>query len=277
MPSAVPLATYRLQLTADFDFDKAAAVVPYLKALGITHLYTSPVMKARKGSTHGYDTVDHSQFNPELGGEAGFARLSEALTRHDLGLIIDFVPNHVGVHFADNPWWLDVLEWGQASPHAVSFDIDWDQLAFRARGGVLLPILGTSYGEALERGDIELRYDASEGSFSAWYYEHRLPITPPRYGEILEKVGTAALARDPPLGWQLIELASRYRGPHNPPRQKAAALKAELAGIEGAEAIITRGLEAYRPKASGLAAALTLHGLLERQHYRVAHWRLSAS
>src|SRR4051812_34117286 len=103
MPSAIPLATYRLQLTADFDFDKAAAVVPYLKALGITHLYASPVMKARRGSTHGYDTVDHSQLNPELGGEAGFARLSEALAKHDLGLIIDFVPNHVGVHFADNP------------------------------------------------------------------------------------------------------------------------------------------------------------------------------
>src|SRR5207245_2533635 len=141
MPPAIPLATYRLQLTADFGFDNAAAVVPYLKALGITHLYTSPVMKARKGSTHGYDTVDHSQFNPELGGEAGFARLSEALIKHGLGLIIDFVPNHVGVHFADNPWWLDVLEWGQASPHAASFDIDWDLLPHRARGGVLLPIL----------------------------------------------------------------------------------------------------------------------------------------
>lgn len=140
-------------------------MVPYLKSLGITHLYTSPVMKARKGSTHGYDTVDHGQFNPELGGEAGFARLSEALKAHDLGLIIDFVPNHVGVHFADNPWWLDVLEWGQASPHAVSFDIDWDQLAYRERGGVLLPILGTSYGEALEGGTIELRYDPDEEAF----------------------------------------------------------------------------------------------------------------
>src|SRR3569832_1304984 len=169
MPPAFPIATYRLQLTADFDFDKAAAIVPYLKGLGITLLYASPVMKARKGSTHGYDTVDHSQFHPELGGEAGFARLSEALIKHDLGLIIDFVPFFVGVLFADNPWWLDVLDWGQTSPYAVSFDIDWDQLPYRARGGVLLPILGSSYGEALERGEIELRYAADEGSFSAWY------------------------------------------------------------------------------------------------------------
>src|SRR5690349_20512312 len=185
MPPAIPIATYRLQLSADFDFDAAASVVPYLKALGITHLYASPFMRARKGSTHGYDVTDHARFNPELGGEAGFERLSAALRQHDLGLILDFVPNHIGIHFADNPWWLDVLEWGPASPHAASFDIDWEQLPYRARGGVLLPIIGSSYGQSLENGDIELRYDPAEGSFSAWYFEHRLPIAPERYGEIL--------------------------------------------------------------------------------------------
>ncbi|MGH6717010.1 MAG: alpha-amylase family glycosyl hydrolase, partial [Bradyrhizobium sp.] len=121
MPPSIPLATYRLQLTGDFDFSKAAAIVPYLKALGITHLYASPFMKARRGSTHGYDVVDHGKLNPELGGETGFERLCEALKESDLGLILDFVPNHVGVHFDDNPWWLDVLEWGKASPHAASF------------------------------------------------------------------------------------------------------------------------------------------------------------
>ena len=109
MPPAIPIATYRVQLTANFDFDAAASIVPYLKALGITHLYASPFMKSRKGSTHGYDIIDHTQINPELGGDAGFERLSRALKQHDLGLILDFVPNHVGVHFADNPWWLDVL------------------------------------------------------------------------------------------------------------------------------------------------------------------------
>ena len=154
--TSVPVATYRLQLTADFNFDAAAAVVPYLKKLGISHVYASPFMKARKGSTHGYDIVDHTRFNPELGGDAGFERFSAALKQYDLGLILDFVPNHVGVHFDDNPWWLDVLEWGPASPHAASFDIDWDQLPYRARGGVLLPIIGSSYGEALEKGEIEL-------------------------------------------------------------------------------------------------------------------------
>lgn len=277
MPPAIPLATYRLQLTADFDFDKAAAVVPYLKALGITHLYASPVMKARKGSTHGYDTVDHSQFNPELGGEAGFARLNEALEAHDLGLIIDFVPNHVGVHFADNPWWLDVLEWGQASPHAASFDIDWDQLAFRARGGVLLPILGSSYGEALERGDIELRYDPDEGSLSAWYFEHRLPIAPERYGEILRVIVKEADAAETEPGKGLLSLATRYTGLRRPNRKEAPVFKTELKEIAGAADIIGRGLAAYRAGKDRPAQTLTLHHLLERQHYKLGHWRLASS
>ncbi|WP_035672293.1 malto-oligosyltrehalose synthase, partial [Bradyrhizobium liaoningense] len=277
MPPAIPLATYRLQLTADFDFDKAAAVVPYLKALGITHLYASPVMKARKGSTHGYDTVDHSQFNPELGGEAGFARLNEALEAHDVGLIIDFVPNHVGVHFADNPWWLDVLEWGQASPHAASFDIDWDQLAFRARGGVLLPILGSSYGEALERGDIELRYDPDEGSLSAWYFEHRLPIAPERYGEILRVIVKEADAGETEPGKRLLSLATRYTGLRRPNRKEAPGFKTELKEIADAADLIDRGLAVYRAGKDRPAQTLTLHHLLERQHYKLGHWRLASS
>ncbi|WP_029587278.1 malto-oligosyltrehalose synthase [Bradyrhizobium sp. URHD0069] len=277
MPPAVPIATYRVQLTANFDFDSAAAIVPYLKALGITHLYASPFMKARKGSTHGYDVVDHTKINPELGGDAGFDRLSQALRQHDLGLILDFVPNHVGVHFADNPWWLDVLEWGPASPHAISFDIDWDQLPYRARGGVLLPIIGSSYGEALEKGEIELRYDGDEGSFSAWYFEHRLPIAPERYREILRNLVKEAGAEDSTAGQRILELASRYRGLRHPNRGEAPAFKAELTGIAGSADIIARGLEAYRAGQDRPAQTLTLHHLLERQHYKLGHWRLASS
>ena len=277
MPSAIPIATYRLQLTADFDFDAAAAVVPYLKALGISHLYASPFMKARKGSTHGYDIVDHTQFNPELGGEAGFGRLSEALKSHDIGLILDFVPNHVGVHFADNPWWLDVLEWGQASPHAASFDIDWDQLPYRARGGVLLPIIGSSYGEALEKGDIELRYDPGDGSFSAWYFEHRLPIAPQRYSEILRAVVKQAAAAASPAGKAILDLASRYTGLSHPNRQEAPAFKQALKDIAGGADIVARGLEAYRAQPGRTTQITALHHLLERQHYKLGHWRLASS
>src|SRR6202165_4662027 len=277
MRAAIPSATYRLQLTANFDFDAAAAIAPYLKALGITHVYASPFMKARKGSTHGYDVVNHTVINPDLGGDAGFERLSEALRQHDLGLILDFVPNHVGVHFADNPWWLDVLEWGEASPHAVSFDIDWDILPYRARSGVLLPIIGSSYGEALEKGEIELRHDAGEGSFSAWYFEHRLPIAPESYSEILRTGVKEASAEDGPAGNRILDLASRYKGLRHPNRSEAPAFKAELKGIAGAADIITRGLDAYRAGPERPAQILALHHLLERQHYKLGHWRLASS
>ena len=277
MPPAIPIATYRLQLTAKFDFDAAASIVPYLKALGITHLYASPFMKARKGSTHGYDIVDHTRINPELGGDAGFERLSLALKQHHLGLILDFVPNHVGVHFADNPWWLDVLEWGPASPHAVSFDIDWDILPYRARGGVLLPIIGSSYGKALESGEIELRYDAEEASFSAWYFEHRLPIAPERYSEILRAVVKEAGAEDSAAGKRIVELASRYKGLRHPNRSEAPAFKAELKTIAGSADIVARGLDAYRAGPDRAAQILALHHLLERQHYKLGHWRLASS
>ena len=277
MPPAIPIATYRVQLTPDFDFDAAASIVPYLKALGITHLYASPFMKARKGSRHGYDVVDHTKLNPELGGEDGFERLSRALRDHHVGLILDFVPNHVGVHFADNPWWLDVLEWGPASPHAASFDIDWDILPHRTRPGVLLPIIGSAYGQALEKGEIELRYDSGEGSFSAWYFEHRLPIAPERYSEILRNVVRAADAEDGAPGEHILEVASRYRGLRHPNRAEAPAFKAELKAIPGSVGVIARGLEAYRAGPDRAAQTLALHHLLERQHYRLGHWRLASS
>src|SRR5689334_1666396 len=274
MAPAIPIATYRLQLTADFTFLKAAEIVPYLKALGITHLYASPFMKARKGSSHGYDVVDHTNLNPELGGEAGFARLTNALRAHDLGLILDFVPNHVGVHFADNPWWLDMLEWGPASPRAAAFDVDWEQLPYRKRGGVLLPILGVPYGEALERGEIELRYDAGEGSFSCWYYEHRLPIAPERYGEVLRTVVKEAGAEASDAGKAILALASRFRGLRHPNRQEAPQFKADLKAISGGADIIVKGLAAYRASSDHHTQTLALHHLLERQNYKLGHWRL---
>src|SRR6185312_15669190 len=151
-----------------------------------------PFMKARRGSTHGYDIVDHNVLSPELGGEDGFNRLSATLKSHGMGLILDFVPNHMGVHYADNRWWLDMLEWGQRSPYAESFDIDWDMLPFRKKQGVLLPILGSPYGQSLTQGDIQLKYDSSDGSFSAWYFGHRLPIAPERYSDILRSVAAHA-------------------------------------------------------------------------------------
>ncbi|HET9904850.1 MAG TPA: malto-oligosyltrehalose synthase [Xanthobacteraceae bacterium] len=277
MPPAVPRATYRLQLTQDFTFDDAARLVPYLRALGISHLYASPFLKARAGSLHGYDIVDHAKLNPEFGGEEAFERLSRALAEADMGLILDFVPNHMAVHRADNGWWLDVLEWGQRSPYAAFFEIAWETLPFKAEGGVLLPILGKPYGDALEAGEIALRYDPKEGSFSAWYFEHRLPIRPNRYGDILRTVVAAANAANTEAGQALLTLAQRYPRPADPTRGEAPAYKAAIAAVAGGADIIARGLSAYGPAEGGRAAVLALHRLLERQHYRVAHWRVAGS
>jgi (1->4)-alpha-D-glucan 1-alpha-D-glucosylmutase len=275
MAPGLPLATYRLQLTASFGFDAAAALVPYLQALGISHLYASPFLKARAGSQHGYDIVDYGILNPELGGEIAFERLRDALARAEIGLILDFVPNHMAVHYADNAWWLDVLEWGTESPFAPFFDIDWRAVPCRPR--VLLPILGGPYGEALEKGEIELRYDAAEGSFSAWYYEHRMPIALSCYGEIVRALVAHADAGETPAGRRLLQFAARHQGRTGPAREQAAGFKAELAAIGEAGDVIMRGLPAYRPTPGEIAPARALHELLERQHYQPMHWRLAGS
>lgn len=271
MPPAIPRATYRVQLTKDFTFDDAAAIAPYLKALGISHLYASPFLKARPGSTHGYDIVDHDRLNPELGGDEAFARMSDALKANDLGLILDFVPNHMGVGLSDNQWWLDVLEWGQHSPHAEAFDIDWEAIPYRRHPGVLLPVLGRPYGDALQADEIELRYDAIDGSFAAWYFEHKLPINPQRYGEMLRIIVGTAQAEAEPAGAALLKLADEFGAHGTPSYREAPKLKQALAATEGAAPLIERGLSAYR----GDAGAAAMHRLLERQHYRLAYWRVA--
>ena len=182
----------------------------------------------------------------------------------------------MGVHYSDNAWWLDVLEWGPKSRYAKAFDIDWDMLPHRRKPGILVPILGASYGEALNKGEIELRYDADAGEFSAHYYEHRLPITPTRYSELLRTIVTAAQAADDEAGAALLALAEEYAGPGNPDQRNAPRLKQELAHVAGGDAVIAKGLHAYQPS-NGPAQTLALHHLLERQHYRLSHWRLASS
>src|SRR5436190_836112 len=157
-----PDATYRFQFHAKFRFADAIKLVPYLAKLGISHLYASPFLKARPGSTHGYDIIDHNAVNPEIGTERELHTLLDTLKRHGMGLVPDLVPNHMGVLHADNAWWLDVLEKGRASPYARFFDIDW------SRGKLLLPVLGRHYGEALEKG--ELKLENHGGRWSVRYF-----------------------------------------------------------------------------------------------------------
>ena len=274
MPSVVPVATYRIQLTRDFGFAQVAALVPYLKQIGISHVYASPFLAARPGSTHGYDIVDHSALSPELGGDDAFEDMSAALRDAGMGLILDFVPNHMGVGFSDNRWWLDILEWGQKSPHAASFDIDWDGLPYRRQPGVLIPILGEPYADALRKGEIRLKFDPDSGSFSVWYFEHRLPINPQRYDEILRTVVAAAKAQDCAAGRRLIEIAERYSARSSPSYAEAAEMKRLLAQADAAD-IIETGLIAYRSDTE--AGSGLLHRLLERQAYHLAYWRIAFS
>jgi (1->4)-alpha-D-glucan 1-alpha-D-glucosylmutase len=272
---ADPLATYRLQLNRGFTFDDAADIVPYLARLGVSHVYASPITTARPGSMHGYDVTDYAALNPELGGEPGFDRLVAALRAHDLGLIVDFVPNHMSVGFSGNRWWLDVLEWGPDSPFASFFDVDWGGLPFRPRPGVLLPILGGSYRQALMEGQLALRYETSAGAFAVWNDAHKLPIDPRRSSTILETIVAAAGAARSEAGAALLALAAETRGPDAPNYDEAPAFKRRLASIDGAAAIIDAGLRAYdATKPDGMRR---LHRLLERQHYHLADWRTAFS
>jgi len=177
----VPRATYRIQLNSAFTFEDATALVPYLSALGISHVYCSPYFRARSGSTHGYDVVDHNAFNPEIGTREQFETFVATLRAHDMGHILDIVPNHVGVMGADNKWWMDVLQYGRASRYAEYFDIEWEPADPALAGKLLVPILGAPYGEVLERGELQLRFEADADTFAVYYHEHRFPIAPADY------------------------------------------------------------------------------------------------
>src|SRR4051794_1072058 len=265
-------ATYRLQFHKGFTFRDAEALVPYLARLGISHVYASPLMEARPGSTHGYDIVNHKRLNPEIGTDDEFAALIAALQARGMGLILDIVPNHMGIGGADNAWWLDVLEWGEASPYAAYFDINWDPLREDLKGRVLLPVLGDQYGAVLERGEIALRLDPLQGSFSAWYYNHRFPISPLSYPEILRQAGPPAAALE-------REFAGLRRLETGPARCRAAELKhrlAEAAADPRTAEAIAAAVEAFAGSPGRPASFRRLHRLLEQQAYRIANWRVAA-
>jgi (1->4)-alpha-D-glucan 1-alpha-D-glucosylmutase len=152
-----PVATYRLQLHAEFGFDAAAAIADYLQELGISHVYCSPYLQAAPGSKHGYDVVDHHKLNEELGGGEAHGRFSLRLSACDLGQVLDVVPNHMAISGRRNRYWWDVLENGPASPYASYFDIDWHSQEERLRNKLLVPILGDHYGRALTRGEIQIQ------------------------------------------------------------------------------------------------------------------------
>jgi (1->4)-alpha-D-glucan 1-alpha-D-glucosylmutase len=172
----IPRATYRLQFHEHFQLTDAVTLVPYLHDLGVSHVYASPLFKATPHSTHGYDVCDFNQLNPEVGTEADLERLAKVLHRRNMGLILDIVPNHMGIGSPENTWWWDVLARGEKSPFAVHFDIDWKLADKILRGKVLVPVLGAPYEAILKQGQLRLLFE--NGSFVLGYHEHRFPIAP---------------------------------------------------------------------------------------------------
>ncbi|WP_312795246.1 malto-oligosyltrehalose synthase [Tianweitania sp.] len=173
----LPTSTYRLQFREGFTFDKAVAILPYLKKLGISHVYASPIFSAAAGSTHGYDVTDHNEIDPAIGGREGFERLSAALKDQGFGLILDIVPNHMAASL-DNPWWRSVIELGQDSPYARHFDIDW-------RERLTLPTLGKPFDEAAADGEITLKID--DGKPVLAYFDNLFPLHPDTIDGITEE------------------------------------------------------------------------------------------
>lgn len=286
---AIPVSTYRLQLNKAFTFAQATQFVPYLRRLGISHCYVSPYLKARPGSTHGYDIVDHSAINPEIGSEEEFDRFVAELQRNGMGLIADIVPNHMGVMGSDNLWWLDVLENGQASGYADFFDIEWHPVNPALQHKLLIPVLGGLYGEMLEQRQLTLQFDAALGEFSVYYYRHRFPVDPQTYPLILSsqnKTLSKTFAPDDPVFLEYQTLDNSFS--KLPLRTETSAEKKEergrdkevfkkhLARLCGDNSPLLRFI-AYRVaeinRSSGENSEL--HALLEQQVYRLAYWRVA--
>jgi (1->4)-alpha-D-glucan 1-alpha-D-glucosylmutase len=269
----VPLATYRVQMHAGFGFDAAADIADYLHALGVSHLYCSPYLQAGKGSTHGYDVLDHGKPNQELGGAAAQERLCEALGKADLGQILDIVPNHMSISSRDNAWWWDVLENGQSSRYASYFDVDWQPPEAKLRDIVLLPILADHYGRVVDAGDIQLHREG--GGFTFRYFDHVMPVAPPTVSELLNEAARRAGSDE------LAFLAdSLGRLPHSSltddqsiarRHRDKQVLRDALARLCREQPETAATIDAVVAEINGLSSQVD--ALLERQNYRLAFWK----
>ena len=289
----IPRATYRLQLNRDFTFTQAAEIVSYLAELGISHCYTSPCFAARSGSTHGYDVVDPNDFNKEIGGMEDFRKFNQVLKEHDMGQIIDIVPNHMGVMGSDNVWWLDVLENGRSSMFAHFFDIDWQPVKRELRDKLLVPVLGEPYGKALEQGNLMLNSDTGGGGFSISYHGHRFPVDPRTYPLILNRrldVLEIRMGQDNPFLIELLSLITAFGQLSSPaetdPKKNRIRhrdkeiLKDRLAVLAEKSSEIRCHLQEtvdeFNNRPADTANLRAFHVLLEEQVYRLAYWRVAA-
>jgi (1->4)-alpha-D-glucan 1-alpha-D-glucosylmutase len=266
----VPTSTYRLQFSKDFTFADASRLIPYLKELGISHVYASSYLKARPGSAHGYDIIDHNEINPEIGTWEEFEKFCSALRREGMGQILDFIPNHMGIGHADNRFWLDVLEWGRASPYAGFFDINWRPRQANLRDKVLVPMLGDQYGHVLERGELKLWFEPETGSFAVWYFDHRFPIHPKCYHLILGDIDPD-LRRLATTMTEVNEAAMRSVG-----EKLQQDLAQFVQGDPGRLQMARACAERFNGRPGSPESFQPLHDLLEQQAYRLAFWRVAA-
>lgn len=262
-------ATLRLQFHKGFTLSDAVPLVGYFASLGISHIYASPLLTARPGSMHGYDVVDPTRVNPELGGEDALRHLVTELRRHEMGLILDIVTNHMAVGGDANPWWLDVLEWGPASPYAHFFDIQWQSPDPFLDGQLLLPFLRTDYGEVLAAGEIKLHFDAATGAFYAAHQEHRFPLHPSSYSLLLANTDNSQADQLAPSFARLEAAVDGW--------DKARQLRGELARLATSDIFhqaIEHSLADFN--AGTRQGVMRLHHLLELQCYRLASWRTAS-
>jgi (1->4)-alpha-D-glucan 1-alpha-D-glucosylmutase len=276
-------------LNGGFTFKDTRNLIPYLAALGISHVYCSPYFKARPGSMHGYDVVDHNSLNPEIGTRRDFDELVETLRAHNMGHILDFVPNHVGIMGADNAWWMDVLENGKASRFADFFDIDWSPPNPALADKLLVPALGDPYGTILERGELQLKYEPELGSFAVFYFQHRFPIDPRTYPIVIERA-LAHFGSPIPGTRELESLSAAFRNlPDRETTDPALVVerdrdeeihKQRFMELLNANPELHAAIEAAATEISGASGNASsfdaLHDLLERQCYRLAYWRVAA-
>jgi (1->4)-alpha-D-glucan 1-alpha-D-glucosylmutase len=280
-----PTATYRMQFNAGFRFAQARRLTGYLDALGISHLYSSPILKARPGSPHGYDITDHNQLNPEIGSYEDLQALSRELKNHGMGQVLDFVPNHMGIGFGSNPWWADVLANGRASEFADFFDLDWDPLKPELRDKLLLPVLGDQYGTELEAGRIRLALD--DAGFHVTYYDKRFPLDPRTIPMVFEPIA-AEMDRIGQEGGRLHAVLNQLSNlpPHNAEsglarhrQQTASRLLEEFFRLLGESSWLREKAEKAVKRCNGTpgdpGSFDCLHRLLEAQVYRLANWRVS--
>ena len=267
-----PAATYRLQMRPDFGFKAATEILPYLADLGISHVYTSPYLQAAKGSTHGYDVVDPTRVNSELGGKIEHEKFCMALKQHGLAHMLDLVPNHMAILAKQNPWWWDVLENGPSSPYAVFFDVDWESSEDRWPNKVLLPILGNHYGRILEAG--ELKLSRKDNMFMIHYHEHVFPVDLSSLGDLL---ASAASSQDSDMLYFIADCCRRLPRPTITSR-KAVMLRQRdkaviyelldsLCGQENLRTAIIAEIERINNDTEALDQ------LIEQQNYRLAFWR----